>query len=107
MTALPSTANLTPLPRRDATRSNTGNPIWRLDNVSVDIPGVQARFPVQNPSVDRLPVPSDFTHDDVCEKPSNTCCKEMKGEDDRHLISPEIVRDVWVSHLPLDRARLT
>lgn len=23
-----------------------------------------------------------------------TCCKDLKGEDERHLISPEIVRDV-------------
>lgn len=31
---------------------------------------------------------------EICEKGSGTCCKDLNGEDDRHLISPEIIRDV-------------
>jgi hypothetical protein len=29
-----------------------------------------------------------------CGAKNGTCCKDLKGDDERHLISPEIVRDV-------------
>lgn len=31
---------------------------------------------------------------EVTERPGQPCCKDLKGEDERHLLSPEVVRDM-------------
>lgn len=35
------------------------------------------------------------------ERDGHQCCRDLKGEDERHLTSPEIVRDVYVAFRPL------
>ena len=37
------------------------------------------------------------------ERDGHQCCRDLKGEDERHLISPEIVRDVYVSSLSISK----
>lgn len=70
------------LPRRiEENRHTQGNkpPVWSL-NSSTD-PSVLT--PLQ-------------TKCDRHGRPNGVCCKELKDEDDRQLVDPDVVRDVYV-----------
>lgn len=66
-----------PLPRREhQTISSSQPPVWAVSNAvqSVEAPLVA--------KCDRHGLGRD-----------GVCCKELKGEDERHLINPDVVRD--------------
>ncbi|KAH8112893.1 membrane fraction protein [Phellopilus nigrolimitatus] len=72
-----------PLPRRETNTSDLSSnhpPIWAVANTGA-------------PAVD-TPLPSK------CDRHSNiregVCCKELKGDDERSLVDPDVVRDVVI-----------
>ena len=68
-----------PLPRREqqSVIGQSQPPIWALSDAVQNVdPPLQAKC-------DRHTIERD-----------GVCCKELKGEDERHLVDPDIVRDV-------------
>ena len=83
----PSTCGAVLLPR--TSRPEPVATVWTIDNA---IP------PSQEQQLDGIlgggaPLSSKCA---VHEREGGQCCKDLKGDDERHLISPEIVRDVSV-----------
>ena len=72
------------LPNRHALHINGGAagnkpPIWAIDSTTTDEPAP-------------LPAKCARHRDDR----QGVCCKELKGEDERELIDPDVVRDMCV-----------
>ncbi|KAH9929094.1 DUF125-domain-containing protein [Epithele typhae] len=76
-----SSAPSVPLPRRGSSEHVPGNkpPVWSINNA-------------EGPEVAPLPAKCD-RHEPVR---SGVCCKELKGDDERTLIDPDVVRDVVI-----------
>ena len=71
--------------------TNPSDPVWYLDNPT-PAPATR-RAQLDNLLATEQPLGSKCgVHEDG--EGRGTCCKDLKGEDERHLISPEIVRDV-------------
>lgn len=85
-------SNAVPLPKHDKTKTqSSSNPVWQVDNSAAD-----ANVPTNRAeTLDQLLLPTDplNTKCSVHER-EGQCCKDLKGEDERYLISPEVVRDV-------------
>lgn len=65
-----------PLPKRGSAVLNTAPPVWSLEESGeAPLPPLQAKC---------------ARHD----RPGEVCCKELKGDDERILIDPDVVRDV-------------
>ena len=62
-----------PLPSRP--NASVNSPVWSIDNTTP---------PVQAPSAPK------------CARPNGVCCKELI-EEERTLVDPDVVRDVYVS----------
>ncbi|ORX35687.1 VIT family-domain-containing protein [Kockovaella imperatae] len=93
-----STPTAVPLPSASKKVPGESNvdptkPIWYLDNPT---PAPQTRRQqLQALMAAEQPLGSKCgVHEDGEER--GTCCKELKGEDERHLVAPEIVRDVII-----------
>jgi hypothetical protein len=67
-----------PLPRATGSIRSTKNkpPVWAID---ASEPSVQAPLPAKC---------------DRHTREGGVCCQELKGEDERQLIDPDVVRDV-------------
>ncbi|KIJ16391.1 hypothetical protein PAXINDRAFT_155093 [Paxillus involutus ATCC 200175] len=79
---MPSETNIAPavsLPhQRDTSLRSTGPPVWPLDS---------------SDSASAVPLPAKC---DRHGRQGGVCCKELKDEDDRTLIDPDVVRDVVI-----------
>lgn len=82
-------SNAVPLPKHG--KNNGMKPVWEVNNNAEDVPSTRAE------TLDQLLLPTDplNTKCSVHER-EGQCCKDLKGEDERYLISPEVVRDVIV-----------
>ncbi|KAJ8516704.1 hypothetical protein ONZ45_g6014 [Pleurotus djamor] len=72
-----STATAVPLPSRNST-IKTKPPVWPLDEAS---------------SLQPTPLPSKCARNS---RAGGVCCKELKDDDERTLIDPDVVRDVII-----------
>ena len=73
---------LPPRPRsaEDINQTNKKPPVWSLQQSSaIDAPEV--------------PLPAKC---DRHGQPGGICCKELKDDDERQLVDPNVVRDMWV-----------
>jgi hypothetical protein len=79
MSPSPDTPTSVPLPRTSAGFGWTRNkpPVWAIDASS-------------GPSV-QTPLPAKCARHT---REGEACCQELKGEDERQLIDPDIIRDV-------------
>lgn len=64
------------LPTRDTTALGNKAPVWPLESSSNASAPLAAR----------------------CGANNGVCCKELKGDDERTLVDPDIVRDMYVAH---------
>lgn len=71
----PSNIAAVPLPRRSDADRNPKPPVWPLNS---------------SPSHD-APLAAKCAR---TSQPDGVCCKELKGDDERTLIDPDVVRDV-------------
>ena len=72
-----SVAPAVPLPRQNAGDIGSKPPVWSISESAVP-----------------APLPSKcFRHEPAR---SGVCCKELKGDDERTLVDPDVVRDVYV-----------
>jgi hypothetical protein len=91
-------APLCPCPRRTTT-GGKGQTVWTLNPASED-GASQGGVSTGSNTLTRQQQLEEILNNDapltskcgVHER--GTCCKDLKGDDERHLISPEIVRDV-------------
>jgi hypothetical protein len=72
-----------PLPARSNPDSATRPPIWPI---------------VQSSGTAPVSIPLKCSRH---ERVDGVCCKELKGDDERTLIDPDVVRDVYVITEPL------
>lgn len=81
-------SNAVPLPKHGKSNSK---PVWEVSNNTEEVPSTRAE------TLDQLLLPTDplNTKCSVHER-EGQCCKDLKGDDERILISPEVVRDVYV-----------
>lgn len=82
LTSAPSEA-LPNRPRTDFTRP----PVWSLE---------------ESPGAQLAPLPAKCARHD---RADGICCKELKGDDERTLIDPDVVRDVYVLFFLLSLCR--
>ncbi|OCF74345.1 membrane fraction protein [Kwoniella mangroviensis CBS 8886] len=73
----------------DDNNSKSYGAVWTLDNA---IPQTNRTQQLQDVLGDHEPLGSKCS----AHASGGQCCKELKGDDERHLISPEIVRDVII-----------
>lgn len=65
-----------PLPRRARSENGTAPPVWPL---------------AQSVDTISIPLQAKCARED---RSDGVCCKELKDDDDRTLIDPDVVRDV-------------
>ncbi|KAG1872952.1 VIT family-domain-containing protein [Suillus subalutaceus] len=78
-----TTTTTVPLPNRDTMSGSSVNkqpPVWSLESNGT----LNSLTPPLNEKCDRLG------------RQDGVCCKELKGEDDRTLIDPDVVRDIII-----------
>lgn len=75
----PMSAPSVPLSRKTATKVTNGAnpPIWAVTHSTTSTQDLDAPLPAKCARHDR----------------DGVCCKELKGEDERHLIDPDVIRD--------------
>jgi hypothetical protein len=80
-------ANAVPLPHKS--NKSTTKPVWEVSNDVEQVPSTRAE------TLDQLLLPTDPLNSkcSVHER-EGQCCKDLKGDDERYLISPEVVRDM-------------
>jgi hypothetical protein len=80
-------ANAVPLPHKS--NKSTSKPVWEVFNNVEQVPSTRGE------TLDQLLLPTDPLNSkcSVHER-EGQCCKDLKGDDERYLISPEVVRDV-------------
>ena len=81
-TSRPSISAAVPLPRSGKPSTNK---VWTLANPPSREEQLQSLLGSTEPLDHKCA---------ASERAGGVCCKDLKGEDERHLISPEIVRDV-------------
>jgi hypothetical protein len=86
----PSAETSVLLPRRKSQPASYGaaEPIWSITNPT---PRVERQRQIEGIMSAEDPLDAKCGAD---ERLGGQCCKDLKGEDERHLISPEIVRDM-------------
>ena len=75
--------------RRPSRLLKNPSSVWRINSIEPQTREQQ----LYNILGDTAPL---HTKCDIHARPSGQCCKDLKGDDERHLISPEIVRDMYI-----------
>ncbi|OBZ76802.1 hypothetical protein A0H81_03368 [Grifola frondosa] len=76
----PSTAPSVPLPNRRGSESLSNRPpVWPIN---------------QSVAPQTAPLPAKCDRHEPAR--SGVCCKELKGEDERQLVDPDVLRDVVI-----------
>lgn len=70
-----ATTTAVPLPSRDAGSDNKPQPVWSLESNRSSSPPLSEKC-------------------DKIGRQGGICCKELKNEDDRMLIDPDVIRDM-------------
>ncbi len=90
MTSNPSQPPAAVLLPRPSQSNPTAEPVWTVNNVLPPVRKQQSEGILGE-------VPPLQSRCAAHDREGDKCCKELKGDDERHLISPEIVRDIYVT----------
>lgn len=90
MTSNPSQPPAAVLLPRPSQSNPTAEPVWTVNNVLPPVRKQQSEGILGE-------VPPLQSRCAAHDREGDKCCKELKGDDERHLISPEIVRDMYVT----------